>query len=131
MLQTRTGISTRVKFCMMLCLEDAAVVRADGAARLRGRAARRDVKLSAFSPKTKQSREEAKTQVVFQSEHSGFRILWSKNMKPVHLLGLAILFSSGGTCFADEDAKAQLAAKAGSILERNCLQCHRGDGSAS
>lgn len=52
-------------------------------------------------------------------------------MKPVHILSLAFIFISAGTCLADEADKAQLAAKAGSILERNCLQCHRGDGSAS
>ena len=52
-------------------------------------------------------------------------------MKPVQILSVALCVISTATAFADEDAKAQLAVKAGSILERNCLQCHRGDGSAS
>lgn len=52
-------------------------------------------------------------------------------MKPVRILSLVFCFISTAMAVADEDAKVQLAAKAGSILERNCLQCHRGDGSAS
>ncbi|MFN9720003.1 MAG: hypothetical protein ACK58L_14995 [Planctomycetota bacterium] len=52
-------------------------------------------------------------------------------MKPVQILFVAVLFIGTGVCSADEDAKEQLAARAGSILERHCVQCHRGDGSAS
>lgn len=52
-------------------------------------------------------------------------------MKRKHFLCLILCFLGTASAFADEDVKAQLAAKAGSILERNCLQCHRGDGSAS
>jgi serine/threonine-protein kinase len=52
-------------------------------------------------------------------------------MRPT--LFLTLILSLFGTVLAsaDEATQAQLAAKAGSILQRNCLQCHRGDGSAS
>lgn len=52
-------------------------------------------------------------------------------MTRLYFLNVTLCLLSTASAFADEASKTQLAAKAGTILERNCLQCHRGDGSAS
>ena len=52
-------------------------------------------------------------------------------MTRLYFLSVTLCLLGTASAFADEAGKTQLAAKAGTILERNCLQCHRGDGSAS
>jgi mono/diheme cytochrome c family protein len=52
-------------------------------------------------------------------------------MRPTLFLTLILSLFGTVSASADEATQAQLAAKAGSILQRHCLQCHRGDGSAS
>lgn len=60
-----------------------------------------------------------------------FETVGETNMRRTLFLALIMCCLGVASAFADEEVKARIAAKAGAILERNCLQCHRGDGSAS